>query len=171
MAKRVFRRLIVGVMGGSDADSTVISNAESIGRFVAARGWVLLTGGRNEGVMAAASRGAREGGGLVVGVLPSRYGEDAGPDVDLAICTDMGDGRNLLNVLSSDVVVALSGRMGTLSEIALALNAERPVVTLGHTLGPVFGPYRDAGLLVEVDSMSALESALAAAVEAVSLSS
>ncbi|MGB0716105.1 MAG: TIGR00725 family protein [Phycisphaerae bacterium] len=131
MTKQRFGRPVIGVMGGADVEDDVLKAAEHLGRAIAKRGWILLTGGRDAGVMAAASRGASDAGGFVVGILPSRDGEDGCPVLDLAICTGMGDARNLINVLTADVIIALAGGMGTLSEIALALKAARPVITLG----------------------------------------
>jgi len=81
--------------------------------------------------MEAASKGAHEAGGKVVGILPGSGTEEANPYVDIAIPTSMGDGRNLLVALSGQAVIAISGKLGTLSEIALALKNKRPVIGLG----------------------------------------
>jgi len=127
------RRKVIGVMGPAAAGEAIEEAAYEVGRSIAREGWVVLTGGRNCGVMDAASRGARTvPGSLVVGVLPgdSRTGgvSDA---VDIAIFTAMGDARNAINVQSSDVVVACGAATpGTLSEVALALKAGKPVVVL-----------------------------------------
>jgi uncharacterized protein (TIGR00725 family) len=124
------RRPVIGVMGAgesaSDADSSL---AEELGERIAREGWVLLSGGRNAGVMAAANRGAkRVADSLTVGILPSESG-DVSPDVDVAVFTGMGNARNVINVLSSRVVIACgAGGAGTASEIALALKAGRPVI-------------------------------------------
>ena len=91
----------------------------------------MLTGGRAEGVMGAAAAGAKEiAGSLTLGILPGERGGE-GPDIDVAVFTGMGEARNAINVLSSDVVVACGADgAGTLSEIALALKAEKPVILL-----------------------------------------
>ncbi|MGV8084373.1 MAG: DNA-binding protein [Coriobacteriia bacterium] len=141
---------IVGVMGGACTDEIAIENARAIGRLIAEKGWVLLNGGRDTGVMAASAAGASEAGGLVVGILPTRSAECVAPGVDIAIPTGMGDARNEINVLASRVVVALPGGAGTISEIALALKARRPVVTLGFPLGELFAEFARRGQLVEV---------------------
>lgn len=140
---------IVGVMGGAIASDSTLMIAEELGRGIAERGWVLLTGGRNAGIMAAASRGAAGAGGLVIGVLPGESPAGAAPHVDIAICTGMGDARNVINVLSSHVVVALPGGAGTLSEIALALKAGRTVIALGFPLGTAFSTYHERGQLLD----------------------
>jgi uncharacterized protein (TIGR00725 family) len=142
-------RTIIGVMGGALADPAVLESARKTGRFIAERGWVLLTGGRDAGVMAAASEGASEAGGLVLGVLPGDSTEGASPHVNIAIPTGMGDARNAINVLASHAVIALPGGAGTVSEIALALKSNRPVVLLGFPLGAPFERYYRSGLLNE----------------------
>jgi uncharacterized protein (TIGR00725 family) len=130
-------RTVVGVMGsGSDPGPEVLAAAERLGELIADRGWVLLTGGRASGVMDASARGASAAGGLVVGVLPDADGEGASRHLDIAIRTGIGDARNLVNVLSSDVVIAMAGGCGTLSEVAFALNAGRTVICLGFDPGP-----------------------------------
>ena len=108
---------------------------EELGERISARGWVLLTGGRPTGVMAAANRGAaRVEGHLVVGVLPYEgNGADrqGTAELDLALFTGMGKARNVINVLSADVVVVCGGGgPGTASETAHALNAGRPLILL-----------------------------------------
>ncbi|MCT0224834.1 hypothetical protein [Synechococcus sp. CS-1328] len=130
------RRTVVGVMGAGDgASAEAMRLAEQLGECISARGWVLLTGGRPAGVMAAASRGAaRVDGHLVVGVLPDEgNGDDSQgtAEVDLALFTGMGKGRNVINVLSADVLVICGGGgPGTASEAAHALNAGRPLILL-----------------------------------------
>jgi uncharacterized protein (TIGR00725 family) len=130
------RRWVVGVMGGGDAATPeAIALAGELGRQISRRGWALLSGGRPRGVMAAVSAGAMAvPGHLVIGVLPGDGSSEAGratADLDLAVFTGMGHGRNVINVLSSDVVVVCGGGgPGTASEAALALNAGRPLILL-----------------------------------------
>ena len=136
---------VVGVMGGASVTEPVLRAAHELGARIARKGWVLLNGGRDEGVMAASARGAREAGGCVVGILPGRDRRGASPDLTVAIVTGMGDARNVINVLSSDVLIALEGGAGTLSEIALALKSGRPVILLGQAPNPQLGAYAGAG--------------------------
>lgn len=112
--------------------ASVEERAERLGAAIAERGWVLLNGGRDAGVMQASARGAREAGGLVVGVLPGTGQTDAGvaEHVEVAVFTGMGEARNQVNVLSSDVAVLLPGGSGTLSEAALAVKTGTPLVLL-----------------------------------------
>lgn len=125
------RKTVVGVMGpGEGATRDDVRVARELGALVAAEGWVLVTGGRARGVMEAASRGAREAGGLTVGILPGEDAADASEFVDLAVVTGMGQARNQINVLTSRVVFACGAGAGTASEIALALKARRPVILL-----------------------------------------
>jgi len=122
---------VIGVMGGGAADEATRALAHRIGELIAAEGWALLTGGRPVGVMDAASAGAHASGGLVIAVLPDDHPDLATAHADVVICTGMGDARNVVNVLSSHVVLALPGGAGTISEIALAVKAGRPVVVVG----------------------------------------
>ncbi len=129
-------RTVIGVMGsGRPLDGAALHTALHLGELIAAEGWVLLTGGRASGVMDACSHGARGAGGLVIGVLPDDTASRASAHLDIAIRTGMGDARNVVNVLSSDVVVALPGGAGTLSEVALALSARKTVILLGWEPG------------------------------------
>lgn len=139
------RRKVIGVMGGGSVSAEVARTAEELGRLIGEANLVLLTGGRPAGVMDAASRGAKAAGGLVVGVLPGPDPDDSTEHLDIAIATNLADGRNLVNILSSDVVVACPGAAGTLSEVALAVKNRRPLVLLGWDPGPVVAEAERAG--------------------------
>ena len=93
---------------------------------------MLLTGGRPAGVMEAANAGAKTvAGSLTIGILPSGPDGPVSTHVDVAVFTGLGDARNAVNVLSSDVVVACGVEgPGTASEVALALKARRPIILL-----------------------------------------
>ncbi len=132
------RKTIIGVMGGSVADEKTAQNAREMGRLIAENGWTLLSGGRPTGVMQASVSGAKEAGGLTIGVLYDEDRELAAKDLDIVIPTGMGAARNIINVLASDVVVACRGTGGTLSEIAMALRFGRPVVLLDFDPGESF---------------------------------
>ena len=142
-------RTVIGVMGGAVVSDEALEHAYRVGQLIAEHGWVLLNGGRNAGVMAASALGANEAGGLVVGILPSDSTTGVAPGVDIAIPTGMGDARNAINVLSSQVVVALQGGPGTVSEVALALKAGRSVVMVGFPLGAPFSAFYERGQLVD----------------------
>ena len=122
-------RVVVGVIGpGAAASLDDCILARELGALVAREGWVLLTGGRAQGVMHAASGGAKDAGGLTVGVLPGESLHGVSDAVEVALVTGMGSARNNINVLSSHVVFACGMGPGTASEVALAIKAERPVV-------------------------------------------
>ncbi len=124
-------RVIVGVMGpGENAGAREVETAFTLGKLIAKEGWVLLSGGRDSGVMDAASRGAKSASGLTVGILPSKNSDGMSQAIDLPILTDVGEARNNINVLSSRVVFAYGMEAGTASEVALALKAKRKVVLL-----------------------------------------
>ena len=125
---------IVGVMGAGDATAEDIAMADELGQLIAENGWVTLNGGRSAGVMDAVNQGAKKSGGLTVGILPDKKTGDSldvSSMVDIVIQTGMGSARNVINVLSSDVVIAcgVPGN-GTISEISLALKENRPVILL-----------------------------------------
>lgn len=124
-------KTIIGVMGpGKSAASDVIEQTTKLGQLIAQAGWVLLTGGRNVGVMEAASKGAKQAGGITVGILPTEYESGTSKFVDIPIYTGMGSARNNINILSSDVVVACGSGAGTTSEVMLALKAQKPLILL-----------------------------------------
>lgn len=119
----------VGVIGASDCDETTAGQAEEVGRLIAERGAVLVSGGRT-GVMEAACRGAQQAGGLTVGILPDADRGAANAFVDVAIATGLGEVRNLVIIRTSDVLIAIAGSHGTLSEIGFALRMGKTVVGL-----------------------------------------
>lgn len=147
---------IIGVMGGGTVDPDAREKARELGERIAREGWVLLNGGRNAGIMAASARGAREAGGLVIGILPDDHRGQVCPHVSIPILTGMGSARNNINVLTSDVVVACPGGAGTLSEIALALKAGRRVILMGMDTGGIFDAYERTGRLSRADTPAAV---------------
>lgn len=120
---------------GANPTKKDLEDAYEIGKLIAQQGWVLLTGGRNAGVMEAASKGAKEAGGLTIGVLPGSERNNMSDHVDIPIITGMGSARNNINVLSSDVIVACGCGLGTASEIMLALKADKHVILLNQHQG------------------------------------
>ena len=127
------RKKIIGVMGpGEKATVNDLQNAYELGRLIAQQGWILLTCGRNAGVMDAANQGAKSADGLTLGILPRNDRDSISHDVDIAIFTDLGNARNNINVLSSDVVIACGMGAGTASEISLALKGNKPVILLNE---------------------------------------
>ncbi len=125
----VSRPVRITVVGGASCDTDTASLAERVGEGIARGGGVLISGGRT-GVMEAASRGARLAGGMTVGIMPGPSADDANEYVTIPIVTDMGQARNVINVLSGNAVIALPGAEGTLSEIATALKSDIVVVAL-----------------------------------------
>jgi len=119
----------IAVVGPGEATAAQSTSAEAIGRGLAQYGAVLLTGGHG-GVMAAACRGAATAGGVSVGILPGTDRSAANQWVSVALATGLGELRNGLIVRAADVVIAVGGAYGTLSEVALALKTGVPVVGL-----------------------------------------
>jgi len=125
------KKTIIGVMGPGDNPRKIdVKRAFELGKLIAQEGWIILSGGRNAGVMDAVSKGAKSVGGLTIGILPTGNERTISRAVDIRIITDMGSARNNINVLSSDVVIACGSGLGTSSEIALALKAGKKVILL-----------------------------------------
>ena len=123
-------QVYVAVCGPDPAPPDVAAQAEQIGRLLARAGAILVCGGLG-GVMEAAARGVHQEGGTSIGILPGSGRSGANPHLSVSIPTGMGEMRNALIVRSADVVVAVAGEFGTLSEIAFALKTGVPVVGLG----------------------------------------
>jgi uncharacterized protein (TIGR00725 family) len=123
-------RPYVAVCGPDPASEPLAAQAETVGRALARAGAVVVCGGHG-GVMEAAARGAAAEGGIVVGFLPGSDRAAGNPYLTVAIPTGMGEMRNALIVRAADSIVAVGGEFGTLSEIALALKAGKPVIGLG----------------------------------------
>lgn len=124
-------KLIVGIMGpGENARPEENEMAFDLGKAIAEQGWVVLTGGRSFGIMEAAMKGAHEGNGLTIGILPGDSPENASYDADIKILTGMGSARNIINVLSSHILVVVGMAAGTASEVALAIKANKKIILL-----------------------------------------
>jgi len=149
--KDIRKRIRIAVIGGSRAGRQAIDDAFEVGRLIARAGAVVVCGGLG-GVMEAACRGAREEGGLVVGILPGGSPADANPWVDIPIATGLGYTRNALVVMNADAVIAVDGEYGTLSEIAYGKIHGKKVVGLGT--------WDVKGLIVAATPEEAVRSAL-----------
>ena len=136
--------------GGEITDSTSYETARKMGSLIAKEGWVLLNGGRASGIMEASARGANENGGLTIGILPGDDSSWASEYIDIPILTGIGFARNYINVQTSEVVIALPGKTGTISEIALALNIGKKVISLNFNLGALFEKYEKEKQLIYV---------------------
>ena len=120
----------VAVCGAGEASGEVAAQAEEVGRLLARSGAVVVCGGLG-GVMEAAARGAETEGGTSLGILPGLRRDDSNRHLTLSIPTGMGEMRNTLIVRAADVLIAVGGEFGTLSEVAFALKTGVPVVGLG----------------------------------------
>ena len=119
----------IGVIGDGTCSTDIGEIAAEVGREIARSGGVLVCGGLG-GVMAAAARGAKEVGGHTLGILPGPNIGDANPFIDFPVATNMGHARNAIIVCTSEVLVAIKGGFGTLSEISLALKMGKDVVAI-----------------------------------------
>ncbi len=159
------RKIILGVIGGgTTASAEGLRLAEETGYLVARADAVLVCGGLN-GVMAAAAKGAKRGGGLTLGILPTGNKADANEYIDLPVATSMSTARNLIIVRTADALIAINGSYGTLSEMAHAFDLGKPVFAL--RTWPMEKAGVDRKLFIPVDTpREAVEKALAYAKKA-----
>jgi uncharacterized protein (TIGR00725 family) len=123
-------RIRIGVIGGAHPDISFLKLAFEVGRRIAEQGAVLVCGGLG-GVMEEASRGARSGGGLTIGILPGTRTSEANPHIDVALATGLGFTRNSLVAMNAEALIAVDGEYGTLSEIAFGRIYGKTVIGLG----------------------------------------
>jgi hypothetical protein len=152
------RRFVVGVIGAANASDAGLAMAREVGERLAAAGAVLVCGGLG-GVMQAASQGCFEAGGDVLGLLPGPTSEAANPFVTIAVPTNMGHARNIIIAHTAEVLIAIEGEYGTISEAAIALKLGKRVLTLGQSLS-----------LQGVEPMATAEAAVTSALQSVRLS-
>ncbi len=160
------RKLILGVIGGgATASEEGLRLAEEVGYLIARADAVLLCGGLN-GVMEAAAKGAKRGGGLTLGILPTGNKADANDYIDIPVATAMSTARNLVIVRTADALIAINGSYGTLSEMAHAFDLGKTVFAL--RTWPMEKAGVDHTLFVRVDTpREAVERALEYAKKAV----
>lgn len=120
---------VIAVIGAGAGSPEIDELAAEVGAGIARSGSVLICGGLG-GVMTAAARGAKEAGGVTIGILPGPSAETANPHIDFAVATNMGQARNAVIVHTADALIAVGGGYGTLSEIAMALKIGKPVIAL-----------------------------------------
>jgi hypothetical protein len=123
------RTPMIAVIGAGKCSKKLRDMAGVVGKYIAEQGAVLVCGGMG-GIMEGAAQGAKEGGGTTIGILPTENRADANPHIDYVIPTGFGEARNIMVVRSADVVVAFPGKYGTLTEMAFALLAEKPVISI-----------------------------------------
>src|SRR5688500_15447149 len=122
---------IIGIMvPGENARPEENEMAFALGKAIAQEGWIILTGGRSFGIMEAAMKGAHEANGLTIGVLPTENALNSSDEADIKILTGMGSGRNIINVLSSHILVVIGMAAGTASEVSLAIKCNKKVILL-----------------------------------------
>ena len=120
----------VGVIGGNSPDPESEKNGERMGKLIAENGYILVNGGRS-GIMEASAKGAKYAGGFVISILPGESRDEGNNYTDVAIVTGLGYIRNPLVIFNSDILVAIDGSYGTLSEIAYAGMYQKRVLGLG----------------------------------------
>jgi uncharacterized protein (TIGR00725 family) len=121
------RKVIIAVIGGSQPDKESLEIAEQVGKLIAQKNAILITGGMG-GIMLAASKGAHEANGLVIGILPGIDKNNANKYVDIPIVTGVGEARNSIITRTCDCAIAIDGSYGTLSEIAYCMIYKKVVI-------------------------------------------
>ena len=129
-AMEIRERLRIGVIGGAQTDKDSRETAFRVGQLIAEKKAILVCGGLS-GVMEAAARGAKKAGGITVGILPGKYPRDANHHIDVAIATGLGYSRNSLVAMNSDVLIAIDGEYGPLTEIAYGQIYRKKVIGIG----------------------------------------
>jgi uncharacterized protein (TIGR00725 family) len=150
------RKPTIAVIGQGDCSDELKEVAALIGRYIAEHGGVLVCGGLG-GVMEGAARGAKEAGGVTIGIIPTLRKSDANLYIDHVIVTGLGDARNVIVARTADAIIALPGKYGTLSEISFALLAGIPVISVsswvpGDEVHQVADPVEAAKLAMELAS-------------------
>jgi uncharacterized protein (TIGR00725 family) len=147
-------KIYIGVVGASECSQDIARVAEGVGRSIAGASAVLVCGGLG-GVMEAAARGAKQEGGITIGLLPGTNRMAANQHIDLAIATGLGHFRNFLIAQTVDALIAVTGKYGTLSEMAMGLTLGKTVVGLGSwdIEGVVSAPNPEEAVRLALDSM------------------
>jgi uncharacterized protein (TIGR00725 family) len=148
----------IAVVGASEPSGQALVMAEQVGRELANRGIILVTGGLG-GIMEAVCRGAKKEGGTTIGILPGSDQKESNPYVDISICTGIGYARNSIVVKSGSAVIAIDGAFGTLSEIAHALSDGIPVIGLNTWTISRRGEV-DNSIYVALDPVEAVDMAI-----------
>ena len=125
----VERKPIIAIVGAGKCSKKLRDKAALVARQVVKNGGVVVCGGMG-GIMEGAARGAWEGGGVSIGILPSEDRSDANKFITFAIPTGFGEARNLMVIRAADAVVAFPGKYGTLSEMAFALKIGKPLISI-----------------------------------------
>ena len=128
--KETNKKIRIGIIGGAKPNEKSRALAFKVGQLIGEKGAIVVCGGLS-GIMEAASRGAKKGGGLTIGILPGNSRGDANPYIDIPIATGLGYSRNSLVAMNSDVLIAINGQYGTLTEIAYGCIYGKKVIGLG----------------------------------------
>jgi uncharacterized protein (TIGR00725 family) len=123
-------KIRIGVIGGASPDPKSRRIAFDVGKAIAEKEGILVCGGLS-GVMEAAARGAKTAGGLTIGILPGNSPGDANAHIDIPIATGLGYSRNSLVAMNADVLIAVDGQFGTLTEIAYGNIYGKKVIGIG----------------------------------------
>ncbi len=148
------RNPVIAIIGAGKCSKKLRDMAAEAGKYVAENGGIVVCGGLG-GIMEGAARGAKEAGGVTIGILPGEIKDEANEFIDYVIPSGFGEARNILVVRAADAVIAFPGKYGTLSEMALALQAGTPLVAvnawkLGEDITQVDTPLEAAKMAMDM---------------------
>ncbi len=148
------RNPVIAIIGAGKCSKKLRDMAAEAGKYVAEHGGIVVCGGLG-GIMEGAARGAKEAGGVTIGILPGEIKDEANEFIDYVIPSGFGEARNILVVRTADAVIAFPGKYGTLSEMALALQAGIPLVAvnawkLGEDIKQVDTPLEAAKTVMDL---------------------
>ncbi|UCE25744.1 MAG: TIGR00725 family protein [Candidatus Zixiibacteriota bacterium] len=148
------RKPVIAVVGANKCSKKLRDMAAEVGQYVAENGGVIVCGGLG-GIMEGAARGAKQANGVTIGILPGDNADDANEFIDFVIPSGFGEARNILIIRTADAVVAFPGKYGTLSEMAFALQAGKPLVSvnawnLGDDVAQAETPQEAARIAMEM---------------------
>lgn len=123
------RKPVIAVVGAGKCSKKLRDQAQVVGKYIAENDGIVVCGGMG-GIMEGVARGAKEAGGVTIGILPTDNRDDANEWIDYVIPTGFGEARNIMVVRTADAVIAFPGKYGTLTEMAFALQARRPVISV-----------------------------------------
>ena len=124
----------VSVIGTSEIDEPTKKTVISLGKLLAEEHYAIACGGLS-GVMEAVCKGAKEAGGLTIGIIPFKEKKYANKYIDIVIPVPFSQARNIVVVLAGDACIAIGGKAGTLSEMCFAWIYEKPIIAMSNIEG------------------------------------
>ncbi|MDY0131317.1 MAG: TIGR00725 family protein [Desulforegulaceae bacterium] len=154
---KINKQFIIGVMGGGSSSPKDYKRAYELGKHIAENNYILLNGGRNSGIMEASAKGAFDSGGTTIGILPGENSDNISDYIKIPIITGIGNARNQINILSSNIVAVFKGGSGTISEIAFALKFDKKIILIDFYPGRFVDEFINKTVFMVKNSEEAIE--------------